>query len=542
MSIKKSLAIAVSLFLMASGLDVAAANPVAEVKKLLTAVRRDDNYDSSVAVAARAEFIKLANWEFANILSDNPGRIFDTAYGFSLIHGWMLSKHVSCDLPFYVNQHFSFDNYIEKLKEQMPNDKFLGARLQEHITIKWKAARNAIEADRWAYYQHMQYIPAAIAQAGIVAGTIADTNNKAYVLTLQGDDFRSHIDSVMEGGIPADVTQAQAKLESIMIGLLNHYDLDSLLPTESLENLNIEKFVEFVVEHVPALYHVPMLAVLGDVERLNKAQTGEQLRIFVSNLIRVGSLEVAVGAAKSVNTDFAATVHAAIEFVRQQHDVTPPHSSIKVSLSLVPIYYGAAVSAAASSPSSPLASGALSTPARSAGGRSAALTPFSPRTPLGGRLVIAGSSASVTKMQTVYPTPMMEKWMDAAADSANLTSADTKADEAADILKYFASYLIEVKDATKDVEKGPYTGSMVGGYTYLSDVLAMRYKLLAQKDTALAEAIAFINAKKNSFFKSLNTQGVATSQTASSSTSALTGSPGNNPARRLEGEFEARIH
>ena len=64
--------------------------------------------------------------------------------------------------------------------------------------------------------------------------------------------------------------------------------------------------------------------------------------------------------------------------------------------------------------------------------------------------------SGVAKMQNVYPTPMMEKWIDAAAVSANLTSADTKADEAADILKYFASYLIEVKVDTKDADKGPY--------------------------------------------------------------------------------------
>ena len=86
MSIKKSLAIAVSLFLMASGLDAAAANPVAEVTKLLTAVRAN-NYDSSVAVAARAEFIKLDETQLDQILTANPANIFATPYGFSLIHG-----------------------------------------------------------------------------------------------------------------------------------------------------------------------------------------------------------------------------------------------------------------------------------------------------------------------------------------------------------------------------------------------------------------------------------------------------------------------
>ncbi|MCX7352332.1 MAG: hypothetical protein NTW22_03505 [Proteobacteria bacterium] len=111
MSIKKSLAIAVSIFLMASGLD-AAANPVAEVTKLLTAVRATNNYDSSVAVAARAEFIKLNEADLNQILTENLANIFATPYGFSLIHGWMLNKFAHHDLPFYINQNFSFDKYI----------------------------------------------------------------------------------------------------------------------------------------------------------------------------------------------------------------------------------------------------------------------------------------------------------------------------------------------------------------------------------------------------------------------------------------------
>ena len=111
MSIKKSLAIAVSIFLMTSGLD-AAANPVQNLTKLLTAVRAD-NYDSSVAVAARAEFIKLNPGQLGQILQAREfDALFVTPYGFSLIHGWMLSKFTSHDLPFYINQNFSFDKYI----------------------------------------------------------------------------------------------------------------------------------------------------------------------------------------------------------------------------------------------------------------------------------------------------------------------------------------------------------------------------------------------------------------------------------------------
>ena len=490
MSIKKSLAIAASLFLMASGLDAAAANPVVEVTKLLTAVRAD-NYDSSVAVAARAEFIKLTDEQLKTILGNDPKDIFRTPYGFSLIHGWMLNKLNSHDLPFYINQKFSVNKYIQSIIDKMSD-----ANVKNKIFNKWSSARFEIEANRWDYYKHMQYIPAAIAQAGTVAGAILAPDNKAYVLTLQKTDFRGHIDSIIGGGIPADVAHAQAQLENIMIGLLNHYDLDSLLPPadRDLEDLNIGKFVEFVVEHVPALYRAPEVRDVT-LEQVYRGQTGEQLRIFVARLIRVGSPAVAAG-----------SVRAAIEFVRQHQSVIHPIDPTKVSPSLVPIYYGAEVAAVGAAAAADPAAGAAA-PAAAA---CLNVTPFSPRTPLGAGLVIANSGVSVAKMQNVYPTPMMKRWVNAAEARGQLATDNIKADEAADILKYFASYLIKVKDATKDALKGPYTGSGWGqGYTFLSEVLAMRYKLLANPGT-LPDAIDFINQRSHSFLNSLQSQGIAT--------------------------------
>ncbi len=190
MSIKKSLAIAVSIFLMASGLD-AAANPVHNLTKLLTAVRAN-NCESSVAVAARAEFIKLNEADLNQILTENPANIFATPYGFSLIHGWMLSKFSPHDLPFYINSKFSFDAYfrgmvdaIEKKnadlfvnpgyepKSPTKDNKELKTReqaqqLSKNLLEKWKNASVAIEFDRWAYCKHMQYMHAAIMQARVV--------------------------------------------------------------------------------------------------------------------------------------------------------------------------------------------------------------------------------------------------------------------------------------------------------------------------------------------------------------------------------------
>ncbi len=530
MSIKKFLAIAVSIFLMASGLDAAAgsaaggaaggaalAGDVQNLTKLLNALTANtapNKYESSVAVAARAEFIKLSEGEFVHILCTVP--IFQTAYGFSLIQGWMLSKLTSRDLPFYVNQHFSFDKYIRNLIAVMSNKKYQNAKVKEHITDKWNAARNAIEADRWAYYQHMQYISAAITQAGVGAGTIPAPVDKAYVLTLQGDNFRDHIDSIIVGGIPADVPQAQAMLEGIMIGLLKHYDLNKLLKYDVV-NLNLEKFVEFVVEHVPTLYRVP--SDIRSVYRVKLGQTGEDLRVFVNNLIRVGGVPGAVGAAGAAapaapaqlqvnDAAFRPIILAAIDFVRQ-YQSQPGHiiPTIKVSPSLVLVYYNAPDGYVAPRVG---VDGSVHTPKKGAPGRAAAptpVTPFSPSDYLGGRLVIRTDSPdAVQKMQKVYSSPMMDKWIQSVESDTPLQALDIKVDEAADILKYFASYLEKVKQTTSDVDsnKGPYTSKV-----FLSDVLAKRYELLASGAPVLGRAIKFINDARKNFFESLKSQKIA---------------------------------
>jgi hypothetical protein len=501
MSIKKSLAFAVSIFLMASGLDAAAAaNPVQNLTKLLTAVN-PNNYQSSVAVAARAEFIKLTPRQLGQILQAREfDALFVTPYGFSLIHGWMLNKFTPHDLLFYINQNFSFSKYIRNLIAVMP------VGVQANISEKWGSARRAIEANRWAYYQHMQYIPAAIAQAGTVAGTINDAMpaiiKSAYILALPKEALKDHMKSIIAAGIPVDAPQAKAKFESIMILLLNQYNINSLLPAGH-EISDIQKFVEFVVEHVKELYKIPgadaadAAAVLGNVNALNAEQTGERLRCFVNELMRVGAPVVASGAVKPVNTAFTATVQAAIEIVRQ-HKVTPSAvDKIVVPEEILPVYAEAVTSiAAGGAPATP------ATPLKSPGktSKSGVLSPL-PK----GMKHIAGGAFGLTEFQSrgVYETILMNQ-LD--APFVTLSFYDIT-----DILKFFASYLDKVKGSGDNnySNKGPSTGNTIPGKTYLSEVLTMRYRILAGDRSAERNvALLFLNKCRQDIMNSMVKRGM----------------------------------
>jgi len=157
-----------------------------------------------VAVAARAEFIKLNPGQINRILeTPEHDALFTTPYGFSLIHGWMLNKFTPHDLPFYINSKFSFDAYFRGMVEEIkskcrptlyqyrvesiaqgtpltPYAERAGYQIKlqewndffqifnERLLSKWDAAKASIEPNKWAYYKQMQYMHAAIMQAGVV--------------------------------------------------------------------------------------------------------------------------------------------------------------------------------------------------------------------------------------------------------------------------------------------------------------------------------------------------------------------------------------
>lgn len=241
MSVKRVLATALFVFFASFGLKAVAVDHVPHVMSLL-AVVQPGNYQSSVAVALRSEIMKLDVNQLQHVIQQNPNRIFHRPYGFSLIHGWMLNQFADKRIPFYINQHFSFDQYIKNM---------IAATLRGFVgTDAWINVRAEIEANRWEYYQQMQYIPAAIAQAGVPGGIAADVIKPAYVQALDPAGFNAHAESIVGADLkPSDM---KTRFESVMLWQLKNFDLNLLLPI-NYEINEPRKFVEYVSLKCPGV-------------------------------------------------------------------------------------------------------------------------------------------------------------------------------------------------------------------------------------------------------------------------------------------------
>lgn len=283
MSIKKSLAITLLIFFTSFGLKAVADPVVFNMNGLLTAVNHG-NYQSSVAVASRAEIMKLDAAQLEQVIAADHNGVFHSPYGFSLIHGWMLNQLADKRLPFYVNQHFSFDKYIRNLIDVM-----LAAKVE--IYQVWLNARAAIEANRWEYSKHMQYIPAAIAQAGIVHGAAigADVIKPAYVQALNPADFDVHAESIV--GVVLKPSDMKARFESVMLWLLKGFNLNSLLPL-NYEINNAQKFVKYVSLNSPAVNKdlVKTVADTAATEGLTAIKEGHN--VLLTSLVSIAVHQV----------------------------------------------------------------------------------------------------------------------------------------------------------------------------------------------------------------------------------------------------------
>ena len=111
--------------------------------------------------ALRKAVIGLSAPDLQAVVERNH-EFFKTSLGVSLVYGWTLRTLNSTTTPYYIDECFSFDKLFQGMADKI-NDSQVSTFLKSTFTLGLRA----VDADRWAFYDHMLYLPYAIEQMGI---------------------------------------------------------------------------------------------------------------------------------------------------------------------------------------------------------------------------------------------------------------------------------------------------------------------------------------------------------------------------------------
>jgi hypothetical protein len=115
---------------------------------------------SATGLALRTAVIGLGFAELQTLVEANEANhtFFKTSLGMSLLYGWVLNQFADAVTPYYIGRYFSFDKMFQGLANRADVDANVKTFLQSAFT----RGLAAVEADRWAFYGHMLYLPYAI--------------------------------------------------------------------------------------------------------------------------------------------------------------------------------------------------------------------------------------------------------------------------------------------------------------------------------------------------------------------------------------------
>ncbi len=227
----------------------------------------DDNLVRGVLSSfyTRKAFMNLKDAGFVDVVG-NSLPFFSTPFGFSLIHGWMLARFSKSTTPYYIGRYFSFDKFFLGMINAMPTT------VQNVTKRAWAAASKNIERDedsRWAYYHHMMYLPYAIEQ---VSGSVDKTAFPSMDQVIMGARISKTADLKFYNQnlesfwlyVKANTSSSSIQKEvfaNIMGWVISHYDIEHspVFAKINEDTFDINTFVEFVIEHIPALNEEPIV-------------------------------------------------------------------------------------------------------------------------------------------------------------------------------------------------------------------------------------------------------------------------------------------
>ena len=149
------------------------------VKDINTALQNNQTFNhkddtdiirsSQTGLALRKAVIGLETDQLQEVVEENP-EFFKTSLGVSLVYGWTLNQFKEPVTPYYIGYFFSFDKLFQGLAS-----KIVDSQVRTFLKSAFTLGLSAVEADRWAFYDHMLYLPYAIEQAKITPAFADDT-------------------------------------------------------------------------------------------------------------------------------------------------------------------------------------------------------------------------------------------------------------------------------------------------------------------------------------------------------------------------------
>ncbi len=123
---------------------------------------------SAAGLALRIAVISLNAPGLQTVVEANH-EFFKTSLGISLVYGWALNHFKDAITPYYIGHYFSFDKMFQGLADRVDGD-----NVKTFLKSTFTRGLRAVEDDRWAFYDHMLYLPYAMEKVKLASPVGAD--------------------------------------------------------------------------------------------------------------------------------------------------------------------------------------------------------------------------------------------------------------------------------------------------------------------------------------------------------------------------------
>ena len=230
---------------------------------------------SQTGLALRKAVIGLNAADLQAVVETNH-EFFKTSLGISLVYGWTLNQFKEPVTPYYIGHYFSFDKLFQGLAGKMDD-----SNVVTFLRSAFTRGLSAVDADRWAFYDHMLYLPYAIEQVRLTGAVTARTSALSIydVITIAHrtkEEAKSEKARVPGRAAHLDDLSEAARIECEICDFVNlqkfivaksefHGRIESNL-LATFQSLPADTIEDYVFMGQPLKVHMPLFRGVTEVE------------------------------------------------------------------------------------------------------------------------------------------------------------------------------------------------------------------------------------------------------------------------------------